>query len=318
MDQRGHLVAETHSRYGWTRCENTLLGDKDLSDGAVRTYLMLRSYCYGSKTIAWPGQDRLAADLNRSRSSVYRHLKELHDSGWSEIRERKGTSHQYVLKLKDGGNMSLSAQERLDHWTNSDVKPEGGHNCTGGQVKSEQAPSSNMTNETDVVKQTTEATDQQDDSVVNDNGYRSNLPLSTLLDLDERNPWAGSETPSMEFEMLCKDMGGFQRIKKRIQRLTEDRVFPSGQGSRWRYLRKILQTDDQEAGVVKVVEQPKQIAYRCDDCSTEFKDTQLPLGWRQLGATFICPDCYAHYNSNPPTEQLAKLRAIIGGQQIEN
>lgn len=73
-------------------------------------------------------------------------------------------------------------------------------------------------------------------------GYDSSQPLNVILNLDERDPWGGSELPSYEFEMLVRDFS-IEAIRSKIHAMSGEARFPKERATRWRYLRAILNSD---------------------------------------------------------------------------
>jgi hypothetical protein len=93
---------------GWSRVTNAVVHAAEISDGAFRCLLVLRSHCI-DKTVCWPGEDTLAAELGCSLSTVGRRVAELE---WHELIEVKrrglGKTNVYTLLEKfspspDGG-----------------------------------------------------------------------------------------------------------------------------------------------------------------------------------------------------------------------
>jgi hypothetical protein len=86
--------------------------DEALSDGAVRLYMLLLKYAQ-DKGACWPGIERLARELNKSKRSVKRYLVELVERGLI-TREQRGngkTTKTWIEDLEavygDGPTVSL-------------------------------------------------------------------------------------------------------------------------------------------------------------------------------------------------------------------
>ncbi len=70
--------------------------DADLTDGAFRTFCVLRRYCYGSRNQCWPSLRTLASDRNCSEETVRRHIRELSSAGLLTV-ARRGRGNLYVF-----------------------------------------------------------------------------------------------------------------------------------------------------------------------------------------------------------------------------
>ena len=87
-------------RHGhWGRVPAEIGGDRELSKGAIRTFILLASFA-NAEHRAWPSQGLLAellwgSDDGRYRSRVREYLKELRDRGWIRIEQQE--------RLADGG-----------------------------------------------------------------------------------------------------------------------------------------------------------------------------------------------------------------------
>ncbi|PJI09951.1 MULTISPECIES: helix-turn-helix domain-containing protein [Clostridium] len=76
----------------------------NLSNGAFRLYVLLKSYCYAEKDNCYPSQKTLADKLNRSIRTIQRYLKELVTKNIIRIRHRGSISNVYTLLRKKIGN----------------------------------------------------------------------------------------------------------------------------------------------------------------------------------------------------------------------
>jgi len=70
------IFRDLEKQYGFTQVSNLVIEDSSLSDLAIRIYFLLTKYAM-NKGFCFPGQDRLARDIGKSRSSISRGLAEL-------------------------------------------------------------------------------------------------------------------------------------------------------------------------------------------------------------------------------------------------
>lgn len=78
----------------------SLLLDHEVSDGAVRLYLVLATYTRPDRPVAYPGQELLAEQLNCSVDTIQRHGRALVEAGWiDKVRRGRGRSNIYHLKM---------------------------------------------------------------------------------------------------------------------------------------------------------------------------------------------------------------------------
>lgn len=94
----------------FTMVDNDIL-EANISDGAVRLYMILASYCFGDKTTCFPSQNTLAAKLSKSVRTVQRYLGELISKGLIMKRRRGSTSNEYQLVKKAVKNASSKVKE---------------------------------------------------------------------------------------------------------------------------------------------------------------------------------------------------------------
>lgn len=94
----------------FTMVDNDIL-ESNISDGAVRLYMILSSYCFGDKATCFPSQNTLAAKLNKSVRTVQRYLGELISKGLIMKRRRGSTSNEYTLIKKIVKNASSKVKE---------------------------------------------------------------------------------------------------------------------------------------------------------------------------------------------------------------
>jgi len=97
---------------GFARVCHLITLDAELSDGAVRLYMLLLKYAQ-DKGACWPGIERLARELNKSKRTVKRYLVELVERGLI-TREQRGngrTTKTWIEDLEavygDGPTVSL-------------------------------------------------------------------------------------------------------------------------------------------------------------------------------------------------------------------
>jgi predicted transcriptional regulator len=74
------IFRELEKQYGFAQISHLVTEDKLLSDLAIRVYLSLLKYAM-NKNYCFPGQDKLALTIGKSRSSVFRGLNELRNRG---------------------------------------------------------------------------------------------------------------------------------------------------------------------------------------------------------------------------------------------
>ena len=96
-DTRHVIIEDEALAAGFTQIPNLVLRRSDLQPGAKLTYMVLLSYAW-QQDHAYPGQDRLAADMGVSERSVITYLKQLQETGLVTIRRRGlGLTNIYVL-----------------------------------------------------------------------------------------------------------------------------------------------------------------------------------------------------------------------------
>lgn len=83
----------------FTMVDNEILEAK-LSDGALRLYIVLSSYCFGDKSTCFPSQNTLAARLNKNVRTIQRYIGELIVSGLITKRRRGSISNEYQIVAK--------------------------------------------------------------------------------------------------------------------------------------------------------------------------------------------------------------------------
>jgi predicted transcriptional regulator len=94
----------------FTMVDNDIL-EANISDGAVRLYIMLSSYCFGDKSTCFPSQNTLAIRLNKSVRTIQRYLGELISNGLIIKKRRGSISNEYQLVMKAGKNAVSKVKE---------------------------------------------------------------------------------------------------------------------------------------------------------------------------------------------------------------
>ncbi|AGK97612.1 helix-turn-helix domain-containing protein [Clostridium pasteurianum] len=82
----------------------TLIDNDDIisniTDGAFRTYTLIKSMCYGQKIECYPSQKYLAEKLNRSIRTIQRYIIELVKAKMIKIKRRGSISNVYTVMSK--------------------------------------------------------------------------------------------------------------------------------------------------------------------------------------------------------------------------
>jgi len=95
LNTRGPVAAG-----GFTQVPNFILRDSQLSIGAKLTYAMFLSYAWHNDR-CFPGQERLAADMGMSRTSVTAFIGELEERGYITIQRRgQGKTNLYTVNFQ--------------------------------------------------------------------------------------------------------------------------------------------------------------------------------------------------------------------------
>jgi DNA-binding GntR family transcriptional regulator len=85
---------------GWVRVTNAALYNHEVSDGALRCLLVLRSHCI-KKSYCFPGEATLCAELSVSESTLRRRLHELEKHKFISVKRRGlGKTNIYTLLEK--------------------------------------------------------------------------------------------------------------------------------------------------------------------------------------------------------------------------
>jgi len=92
------IFRELEKQYGFAQISHLVTEDRLLSDLAVRVYLALLKYAM-NKNYCFPGQDKLAETIGKSRSSVFRGLNELRNRGLVSWKTRGlNKTNMYILE----------------------------------------------------------------------------------------------------------------------------------------------------------------------------------------------------------------------------
>jgi hypothetical protein len=92
--------ADLATQRGWTGVPNFILECKEITIGAKITYAMLLKYAREMDE-CFPGQDRLAKDMDNGRRSVVRYIAELESVGLVTIKRRgQGRPNLYTVHVK--------------------------------------------------------------------------------------------------------------------------------------------------------------------------------------------------------------------------
>lgn len=91
--------ADKLSLTGFTQIPNHILRNPKVSPGATQVYALLLSYAWHNN-FAFPGQEKLAADMGAGLRSVTRYIKELVDKNFLIISRRgQGRTNVYTLNI---------------------------------------------------------------------------------------------------------------------------------------------------------------------------------------------------------------------------
>lgn len=102
----------------FTMVDNNIL-EADVSNGAVRLYITLSSYCFGDKSTCFPSQNTLAAKLKKSVRTIQRYLGELISKGLIRKRRRGSISNEYEMVDKANKNTASEVKEFLKGKSNT-------------------------------------------------------------------------------------------------------------------------------------------------------------------------------------------------------
>jgi hypothetical protein len=113
----GNENEETIPVGGFTQIPNSILRNPDLSHGALRLYVLLRSYGW-QDGFCFPGQERLAAEMGVGPRMVYKYMKELEAAGLIRVRHRplhKGVNKTNVYTFTATDRKDNTDPERHDN-----------------------------------------------------------------------------------------------------------------------------------------------------------------------------------------------------------
>ncbi len=92
------IFRDLEKQYGFAQISHLITEDRLLSDLAVRVYLALLKYAM-NKNYCFPGQDKLAKTIGKSRSSIFRGLNELRNRGLVSWKTRGlNKTNLYILE----------------------------------------------------------------------------------------------------------------------------------------------------------------------------------------------------------------------------
>lgn len=92
------IFRDLEKQYGFAQISHLITEDRLLSDLAVRVYLALLKYAM-NKNYCFPGQDKLAETIGKSRSSIFRGLNELRNRGLVSWKTRGlNKTNLYILE----------------------------------------------------------------------------------------------------------------------------------------------------------------------------------------------------------------------------
>lgn len=92
------IFRESEKQYCFAQISHLVTEDRLLSDLVVRVYLALLKYAM-NKHYCFPGQDKLAETIGKSRSSIFRGLNELRNRGLVSWKTRGlNKTNMYILE----------------------------------------------------------------------------------------------------------------------------------------------------------------------------------------------------------------------------
>lgn len=84
----------------------------NISNGAFRLYVILKSYCYGKKTTCFPSQITLGERMRKSVKTIQRYLNELIAAKLVKKQRRGSISNQYEILRKSMENTVSELKEK--------------------------------------------------------------------------------------------------------------------------------------------------------------------------------------------------------------
>jgi DNA-binding transcriptional ArsR family regulator len=145
-EAEGARVVLDDTQNGWTAIPNAVLRG-NLERGPRLLLCVLMSYAYGDKETCFPGQERLADDLNTTPRTIRRWLDKLKQHGLVEYK-RKGfsKSNLYVLKVREyldtvrtpTSSMEDAIQDTGVRSVRTPTSSQSGHTCPVNNKREEQ------------------------------------------------------------------------------------------------------------------------------------------------------------------------------------
>lgn len=89
----------------FTQTPNFIINNKGIPDGAFRTYMLLKSYKYGSSKV-FPSQSTLANTRGKTKKTIINHLKVLRAKGLI-IYKKRGFSASNQYEFISGENYTI-------------------------------------------------------------------------------------------------------------------------------------------------------------------------------------------------------------------
>lgn len=98
------VIEDPEEFYGRTSMANVIICNPALTAEEVRVYSIIKSFCYSSKTLCWPGQDRIAALAGTTRKTVNKTLASLRRKKLIDwLRRGRGMTNVYIIKKIPSG-----------------------------------------------------------------------------------------------------------------------------------------------------------------------------------------------------------------------
>jgi predicted transcriptional regulator len=136
------IFRDLEKQYGFAQISHLVTEDTKLSDLAIRVYLALLKFAM-NKNYCFPGQDKLAETLGKSRSSIFRGLNELRNRGLVSWKTRglnktnlyviEPVTEVYAEKLRNLADVSELQQPDV-----SELTHQGASNLTHKEYKVEE------------------------------------------------------------------------------------------------------------------------------------------------------------------------------------
>ena len=95
---------------GFTQLPNNIIFNKRVSDGAFRTYAVLKSFKYGKRGRSFPSQQWVARLRVKSRETVNRHVQSLARLGLLRVKKRGySSSNEYSFNCDDNVTSTVTS-----------------------------------------------------------------------------------------------------------------------------------------------------------------------------------------------------------------